>query len=517
MATMTLAMDRRLQFSVSGLVRGVAWPLSILAFVAHLAWGDQDYPIESLACAGLLAAGALLSAAYVKPGTIPVIPITLFRFYLAMGWPVFAPPVIVTSAFGRVRISSHAMIEGSIGGVVFATCMVAAAIAVVPFARKLQRPLANSFDTRGEYTSSDTITIRFIAVVALVFNIIVSAFASRMHLLPPSFGYVASLFGGPEIPLGFLFWDAYNKPTFWSRALPWVTLTILTIAGLATGMLGSATLPWITALLLMWALKGRIPLGLFSILFAAILILNPAKVVYRRLSWNKAVEPTLIERTENWATAISGVFTGMSEDAVGVSGDAASGVASRMSSLLQVIHVFEWVPGRVPYAGPDAWYSLPLFYVPTLFWPERPNTTKEFNVKYATTFQILNARSIKVQTVTVPSVGDGYWRLGWLGVVMEGLLLGAIIGLFHGLSNPSSRALTIIGVGFIIRGGGPEGCALGLLAGLPKYVIVLALVLLLAQWLPAMISKAGRILVMQSSFAHTQGSNSRSISRLFKR
>jgi hypothetical protein len=480
--------------SAGSVVRAVSWPAAILVFVSHIAWGDPGWPPEALAAAGLLGAITLVLCAYVRPFVFPIIAVVMVRYYMALGAPVFKSPRLFTVVYGVLPISSRAKIEACVGGLVFGICVLVTTRLVVPLVRRMQGGVSRTLDPPMGYSHNDTIVARFIALLSLASFLLVASRDGRMSELPPSFGLIAALIGNPEYALGFLFWDAYKTRSLSSRVAIGVALTIYTLGGLSTGMVGTLFLPWVGAVVLLWTLYGVFPTRIFAGLLFAVLILNPAKHTYRKLTWNQNHDVGIAERVENWGIALTTMYDAPSQDTTETSSHAADSVGSRMATLVEVAHMFDWIPGKIPYAGADAWLKVPLFFVPTLFWPERPNPSAEFNIKYATTFGIHNRLMTTKAMTTPPSVGDGFWRLGWLGVVLEAVTLGLIVSLFHGLANRASRALVIVGLGYIVSGGGPESCAAAQIAGLPKYLLVLAGVLLVAQWMSQALGGASRVL-----------------------
>lgn len=483
MASVIRRMDWRIAFSPYGALRAASWPLAVLVLISHVAWGDPGWPSEALFCGGLLAVFALVSCAYARPGVLPVIPMHLTRMYFAMGFPVFSPPRVF-SALGPVRVSSNAMVNASIGGVLFCSCLIATTLAMLPAYRRLGRSINFALDRRGEYNGYDTIAVRCLAAVSIALYLTMLIYSQGRQLLGP-FTYLAVALATPELSLGLLFWDAHQTQSFSSRIISWAAVIVMSVGGFAAGMLGYALAPWLIGAVFLWTAHRRFPVSLVAGAIVLMTLLNPAKFVYRQLSWGKGSEITLMERAENWVTAISETYFG---DAKPVYGDAATGVASRASSLLQVVHIFEWVPARIRHAGPEAWLKLPLYFVPRMFWPDKPVVTAEFNRNYAVTFRLNTERMTKNVTLNLPSVGDGYWRLAWFGIVLEGALAGLLTAFSRGLGVSGSRTGTILGM--VVMGLGPEGHALGNLIALPKVLLATLAVLLLAQWLPHLFAGA---------------------------
>jgi hypothetical protein len=485
MNAVTQVLDQRLVMSSAGIVRAAAWPLAILLVVSHVAWGDPTFPPEALMGGGLLGAAALIACAYARPGVLPLLPIALLRFYFAMGLPMFQVPRVDT-AMGRVRISQQTLVDTSVASVTFAAVMLVVACLMLPLGRRVGDNLSRLLDRQKSYTGADTVAVRLLALVLICVHTVMELYSADRALLGP-FTYLAYLAGSPEISLGLLFWDAHVTRSSTSRLLAWIAVVVISFEGLASGMLGSALLPWIVAMLQLWVLERRVP-GRFIISSVLIvLVLNPAKVTYRQLSWRNREDISLGTVAKNWGDAL--VQTYSVDNLDGKYESAATGVASRMSTLMQVIHIFEWVPARIPHAGPRAWIDLPLTYVPRLFWPDKPSPTREFNQRYTTTFRLQTAKMVDHTTLTLPSVGDGYWRLGWLGIVLEAIFIGVALGIIHGLGRSTSRALTIIGTSVMLPLA-PESHVLGTIAGLPRSLLVVVGILMLASVLAPLFAGA---------------------------
>jgi hypothetical protein len=485
MNTVTQAADQRVAISSIGIIRSAAWPIALLLVVSHVAWGDPGFPPEALLCGGLLGSFALIACAYSRPGILPLIPIELLRFYFAMGFPMFQPPRVDT-ALGRVRISQQALADASLASLVFAGTLLIVARVMRPIGRRLGDDSQRFLDGQGSYTGADTVAIRVLVLVLICVHTVMELYSADRALLGP-FTYVCYLAGSPEISLGLLFWDAHVTQSSTSRLLFWLAVILISFEGMASGMLGSALLPWLVSMLLLWTVARRVPVQFIVSALVMVLLLNPAKVIYRQLAWRNRDDLSLVAVAENWGKALEQTYSGEKLD--GTYESAATGIAGRMSTLLQVVHIFEWVPARVPFAGPDAWLNLPFAYVPRLFWPDKPSPTREFNHRYTTSFRLQTAKMTGHTTLTLPSVGDGYWRLGWLGVMLEAIFIGLAIGTIHGLGRPGSRGLTIIGLS-VIGLLGPESHVLGTLAGLPRALLVVIGILFVARGLPALFAGA---------------------------
>jgi hypothetical protein len=483
LATISRTADGRLQLSRLWVARAMSWPIAAMVVIVHMVYGHPGFPPDALLCAGLLGALAVLTIAYAKPHELPVLPVMVARIYFAMGYPAFGAPRMVT-ALGPIRLSSSALLDATFGGLLFASLIVGIATLIKPYTGRLSGDWSRALDRRAEYDGTDTITARMLAAISIAIHLMIAASPTGQRIFG-SFGYLATLLGGPAISLGLLFWDMEQRPTFMSRTLFWSAAGALSLAGFITGMLGSALEPFIDTIIFLWTFRGRIPVFLITVSIAALLSLNHAKHAYRRLTWNSTHNDTFT-RLQNWATAIEQTYGGDASYAFEVS---AGSTARRLSTLLAVAHIFEWVPARIPHAGPKAWLELPLQYVPRVFWANKPSPAQEFNNRYTVTFRLQTVKMTQGATFNLPSIGDGYWRLGWLGVVLEGVFLGLLAGFYVGVSKRNSRALLIIGTGFVMTTG-PEGYVLYVLGSQPQYWLSMIMVLALAQTLPSLFAGA---------------------------
>jgi hypothetical protein len=250
-------------------------------------------------------------------------------------------------------------------------------------------------------------------------------------------------------------------------------------------MLGNVAFTMFAAAMLIWTVKGRLPWLLVLVSIVLLSSLNTTKHVYRAMTWRDGDYVGVAERANNWMLAIEQTYSGRAEEAL-VEG--ADSTASRLRTFAQVAQMFDWVPEHIPYAGPDQWLAIPLDFVPRLFWPQKEAHVMTFNVRYTMTFGLQNKRTTGT-AITLPVVGDGYWRLGWLGVCIEAILFGTMIGILEGLAHSSSRALVIICLSFTI-GYYFDQHIFAAISGLPQQLLLLATVLFGVRALTAVINKS---------------------------
>jgi hypothetical protein len=469
--------------SVRGFVRGLSWPLAALAVFVHIEFRASMFSFRTGLQCGLLCALAVLVAAHSQPRKLPALGLVIGWFYIAMGAPVFAPTALL-GVHGPIRLSEHSYDLATLGTLIFATTV----ILVSPLGSRLGE-IASPSVTRllewtGVYTPRDALATRVAAGLAVALYLVLAFSKGRQNVLGP-FGFVALLASTPAIPMGLFLWDWERTGSPLVIGAFWVTLTIMGLGGLATGMLGAAAQPCFTACVLLWCFRGRVPWALMVTGVLLVVSLNSAKHTYRTLTWHRDTTATLQERVDGWLVAIEETYR--DRDYVTTFAESAESSRSRLATLTQVAQIFEWVPFVVPHAGPDQWLTLPLEFVPRVLWRSKPQHAIEYNVRYTLTFGLQDKRTAATTNVTLPSVGDGFWRLGWLGVFIEACILGLVVGLYSGLAKGESRSLVIIGTAFATSVS-PDQHVFVLLGGQPQFLFGLAFMMATISLLPTVLS-----------------------------
>jgi hypothetical protein len=436
----------------------------------HLFWGDEAYTPEALILAGLIGCVALVAMAYAPPRVLPATPILLSYFYIAMARPTFSPPFIKGTR-GPIYVSSRGFELALLGAFCFAVSLFLASRATQTWGQRLGEKFGPLLDPPEPYESGHTMVARVSAVVSLSVWVLVSL---RPSLVPPSIALPIALFSSVAIPLGLLFWDAYRTRHPLAIGLFWSVVSFTALLGMSGGVVGAAVMPVLVAASLLWAVNGRIPLGLVLGCVLMIMVFNPAKHRYRTMTWYQDRDIGLEERIEGWIEALSYTYSAQTEAAIDASVES---TAYRTSTLPFVALIFETVPSPIPFAGPARWLELPMMFIPRVLWPGKPSHTDVFNNDFTLTFGLQTTRGVETTTLNLPSVGDGFWRLGWVGVFLEGLILGTVLGVFQGATLRRSRALLIFAVGFVVSTQADKH-VFHILASLPQYVFATGTILL---------------------------------------
>lgn len=78
------------------------------------------------------------------------------------------------------------------------------------------------------------------------------------------------------------------------------------------------------------------------------------------------------------------------------------------------------IPNEIPYKGIDAFVSIPTGLVPRVLWPGKPVLTSGIEISE----QIYRIRAGTTTSSTLSTFGEAYWYLGFVGVLVAGLVLG---------------------------------------------------------------------------------------------
>jgi hypothetical protein len=219
----------------------------------------------------------------------------------------------------------------------------------------------------------------------------------------------------------------------------------LSIAGLATGMMEAAIRPLIVAGGLHMLLKRTVPWRLLVIAATVVLILNPAKHLYRDMAWGNDEGVSFDLRVAQWATALTETWSsGGVVDSRG-----STGLASRLNEFTTIAIVMETVPAIIPFDNGTAWWEIPGATIPRVLNPDKVNATALFNNRFNITFGFQQPQDTETSTGWFPLVADGYWNFGWPGVAVVGCILGIILGVYSSVFSNRSWAVLSIGIGVL--------------------------------------------------------------------
>lgn len=331
--------------------------------------------------------------------------------------------------------------RGWTGAAVATTVVTAGFLLAHPIGRRLGAFAAVGLERSLPRTAPPLSSVVLLPWLGLTAAVQADAFAGEV---PGSLYFAVQTIGGYAPLLAAIAWRDLRA----GRRSPWlVACTItLSLAGLLTGMMEAAVQPVLMAITLQVVLRRRVPWRLLAVGALVVVIVNPAKQHYREAAWEDAV--TREERAardprvaaERWWKALQAAWApGRAE-----TGAHTSGLASRLNELAMNAEVIDKVPATVPYDEGWAWRFIPVSVIPRFLYPGKPDFTDVFNDRFAITFAMQTPAETETSTAAFPLVADGYWNLGWPGVVFAALVVGTLIGAFVGAFRARTWATTAV-------------------------------------------------------------------------
>ncbi len=220
-------------------------------------------------------------------------------------------------------------------------------------------------------------------------------------------------------------------------------------------------------------LRRRVPVVLIAVTAAIVLLLNPAKMVFRNMAGDQFSKgPVSFDQTtENWAEAVSATWSPSSR----TPDRRIESTADRLNYNWLSAHVYLAVPSRVPYQMGRTLEDIPMVMTPRLLYPDKPTASGYTRSRWLVQLGIQDSRSVETTAVSLPAPAEAYWNFGWLGVFGVPAVLGLMVGAVLRISprDPVAR------VGFVVLLATTLGQFLDMLVWIvPQFVTVAAAALL---------------------------------------
>jgi hypothetical protein len=360
-------------------------------------------------------------------------------------------------------------------GAVVATVVVTAGFLLAhPAGRRLGGCAAHALEAclpRGAPRVTPVVILPWLALCTLVHADVTTA------VIPARLDFVVKTAGDYAPLLAAVAWADLRR----GRRSPWLIgcTATLALAGLATGMMEAVVRPVLLAITLVVVLQRRVPWRFLGVGVLIVLVINPAKHRYRELAWQDATSGEARDHAardprvaaERWWTALTTTWS-----SADFGGESTSGLASRLNELGVNAVVFEQTPSAVPFDRGRAWSYLAVSLVPRFLYPDKPNFTEVYNDRFNVTFGFQTPEETETSTGAFPLVADGYWNLGWPGVVLVGLAAGLLVGVFAGVFRARTWASTAVATSSFVQMHADSSVALQAL-GVLQHVAGLAVVL----------------------------------------
>lgn len=277
-----------------------------------------------------------------------------------------------------------------------------------------------------------------------------------------------------------------------TRQRTWLPMAVLLVGPAATtfytSLLGALVLTLRDMLFARIYLRKRLPRGLMAAMLGIVLILNPAKALFRgTVSTASARTMSGVldfgQASSLWVDAVSDTW---SRGAHG-GRDRSEGIRSTTSRLNYnwvPAHVYTVVPWRVPFQDGGTYSIIPAVLVPRILYPDKPNTATYGRAQWFIKLGIQDRRAVETAAFALPAPAEAFWNFGWPGVFLIPIPLGAAVGMMlrWGPRDPVAR------VGYLVLLATTLGQFLDMLVWLvPQLVVVAA-----AGWLATVYCRVGR-------------------------
>lgn len=345
---------------------------------------------------------------------LPFLEYALVQTYVFWGLPVLLGPVS-----DSLPVPDSAMTTALIAIVVALATLIVTFPIGSRFGRALRKPLTRLLPA-SPGPAAGPLSLAWLGLAVLVQ-------AGLVLYLPEALQYPARAFGSMYPVLTYLALRKHQAPTARNRTIFLSGLLLLSAAGMFSGRMSYALTPLVLAGVLEFLLDGNIPIRAALLLVLLAILLQPAKLVYRRLAWEDAsrrVDPSVTLSAERWGQAFAQAWT-HNDDTENV-----QSLTGRLDELTSIAATFALTPKRIPRDEGKQWRLIPLSVVPRILWHNKPNYTVAFNDRYNITFGFQTEQSTKWTTSCFTIIADGWWNFGWPGIVFVGSVLGVMMGLF---------------------------------------------------------------------------------------
>ena len=398
----------------------LAVPAVFLGIHSGLPWWQRL--LGAVPAVAAVAAG-ISYFAHRKYPRLPFLEMALLQ--LAVFW---GSPVLTWSTSAHVNVTQHALTRALVGVIV----VMGAMIATYPVGKRIGL-LVRDTVSRSLPADAGPGAHLLLWPWFLVCLPVAAGFASR---LPWEVRHLVMVLGSYYPVITLLAFRAHRSKDPNQLRLLLVCAGVLAVAGLFTGRAQFVIRPMLFTGVIYLVLWRRMPWRWVAALAMLIVLLQPAKLLYRQIAWEggerrsaQGVGVTM----SRWGTAVSESW----------GGDVSSFrnlevLAWRLNELSTIAATFELTPRVIPFDRGRMWRHIPAAPLPRFLYPDKPMYTRVFNDRFNVTFGLQTKEGARYTTQAFPLAADGYWNFGWAGVVFVGAFIGLLIGMFTtGISTTS--------------------------------------------------------------------------------
>jgi hypothetical protein len=419
----------------------LAYLLAVALIPAHLLFAAEDnsWDVRVLtAIPGILLVLEARNYLRNEPGEVPFLVVALLQYYAAFCFGIFFE-IRFFDRVGPALITAQARTLGAVAVAVGGICMWGGARLGYRLGRDL-RPWAERVMPPNDVPENWERAVTIYTGVCIVFALL-TAYAS--NVIPVALGVPATYAFSLEMMIGVLL---FVPSTGRSARLAQLLVALHFVIAMVRGQLDPLFRGGMAYATGRWAGARRFSVRVAAAVLLVYAVLQPIKGAYRRQVWTQTgrtgQDVSVSDRAGAWENALANYFQG---DDHYTQRNVEDGAMARLSELAAVQHAFDVVPNRVDFLWAQGW--LPIVYapIPRFVWANKP-TTQDTVQRYGVIFGRQDERGARTTAINLPLLVEGYWNLGWPGVILVTAGLGLWLGASQKMFAGESWALRATGV-----------------------------------------------------------------------
>ncbi len=222
-----------------------------------------------------------------------------------------------------------------------------------------------------------------------------------------------------------------------------------------TSAIGAAAIAIRDVVLAHLYLRRRLPWKTLAVGVLAVVVLNPAKMIFRNLvaqdGEGSRPATSLVEAAGFWENALEATWA---SDGRGEhnSRDRLEETGRRLDYNWVAAHIYTMVPDKLPFEMGGTYEDVPTVLVPRLLYPDKPLSSLHTRSRWLVKLGIQSWERAMTTAVAIPAPAEAYWNFGWAGVVVVPIVLGLMVGAMLRLapSQPVAGAAYIVVLGTVL-------------------------------------------------------------------
>ena len=408
---------------------------------------------------------------------LPFFQMGLVIIYTNFCFPIFFPN---TSIFSGIRVSSDMFDYAMLGTLLFFFSFI---LGYKRFFRETvkRRKLIYKWLPKIKNNNYNEITFA-VWTMLLISDVIAILFTGRLSMLEfgnPIMAVLLFIFE-PSIVFGFHIYFYIVKKI--SARTIYISFAIAIIPAVINMTLHQIFLMIGTLAVSKFYVSKKLPIFLFFALVLGYIILNPVKLMYRGIIQEHSVD-SLSGKIETIASGWSVAW----EERNDIGKRDTMRNAGRFNELILVADCMNKVPDVIDYGYGWSWRIILYNFIPRLLWTDKPILNDIGSSYWAWLFGYTSSTSLRETAANLPSIVDGYWNFGWLGISFIGLLFG-FVGKFYAITLNLQQPETVAAGVFLLKGFLTNRSLPDIVGAIPQKIIGIVVSLLLLKLLILMYS-----------------------------